>query len=100
MGHVTLGWWTIAAASGAVAAALILAAIFRPQAARLVRIGRALATDPRLPRPVRWLFAVALAIKTVPLPDGGVDEALLLVGALLLAGPYRRVWRAIIEETR
>jgi hypothetical protein len=67
---------------------------------RWLRIARALATDTRLPRPVRWLFRAALAIKCVPLPDFGVDEILLLAGVALLAGPYRHVWRQIREETR
>jgi len=65
---------------------------------RWLRIARALATDKRLPRGVRWLFAVALAIKAIPLPDLGIDEVLLLVGVGLLAGPYRGVWRQIREE--
>jgi hypothetical protein len=49
---------------------------------------------------VRWLFAVALAIKLVPFPDFGIDEVLLLIGAALLAGPYRGVWVQIREEMR
>jgi hypothetical protein len=67
---------------------------------RWLRIAKALTTDKRLPRPVRWLFTAALAIKAIPLPDFGVDEVLLLVGIGLLAGPYRGVWRQIREETR
>jgi hypothetical protein len=96
---MTISRWLLAAAA-LVVAGLLLAVAFRRQARRLLRIARALATDKRLPRPVRWLFAVALAIKAVPLPDLGVDEVLLVIGALLLAGPYRKVWRAILEETR
>jgi hypothetical protein len=39
-------------------------------------------------------------IKLIPGPDLGIDEALLVIGALLLWGPYRAVWRAIRQETR
>ena len=66
---------------------------------RWLRIARAVATDKRLPRGVRWLFAVALAIKCLPI-DFGIDEVLLLVGVGLLAGPYRATWKLIREETR
>jgi hypothetical protein len=83
---------------GVAVAVVVFAVIFRRRTARLIRLGKALATDKRLPRPVRLLFGVALAIKTVPLPDFGIDEGLLLIGALLLAGPYRRQWRAIKAE--
>lgn len=67
---------------------------------RLLRLAKAVATDDRLPTPVRWLFRIALAIKVVPVPDFGLDEVLLLIGVGLLAGPYRGVWRQIREETR
>ena len=67
---------------------------------RWLRIAKAVATDTRLPWPVRWLFRAALAIKCIPLPDFGIDEVLLLVGVALLAGPYRGVWTQIREETR
>ena len=66
---------------------------------RWLRIAKALATDTRLPWPVRWLFTAALAIKCLPI-DFGIDEVLLLVGVALLAGPYRGVWTQIREETR
>jgi hypothetical protein len=65
-----------------------------------MRLGKALATDPRLPKPLRWMFAAAFAIKAVPFPDFGIDEVLLVIGALFLAGPYRKAWRSIWEESR
>ncbi len=64
----------------------------------LLRIAKAVSTDRRLPRGVRWLFAAALAIKCIPLPDFGVDEVMLLIGVLLLIGPYRHTWQAIKQE--
>ena len=89
-------WWVV----GAVALSAVPALVFRLRAARLIRLMSALATDPRLPRPVRWLFRVALIIKMIPGPDFAIDEALLVIGGLLLLGPYRETWRAIRRETR
>lgn len=85
---------------GVVGLLAVVAVICRERVSRLARLGKALATDKRLPRPVRALFAISLAIKVVPFPDFGIDEIFLLIGILLLAGPYRHVWRAIREETR
>jgi hypothetical protein len=49
--------------------------------------------DERIPRPLRWLGAIAL----LPIP-GPVDEAVLLILAPLLLVAYRRnmreAWRA------
>jgi hypothetical protein len=60
---------------------------------RAIRAARLLVADRRIPRPLRWLAAVAL----LPIP-GPVDEAvLLLVAPLLLAfhrEPMREAWRA------
>jgi hypothetical protein len=54
---------------------------------------RRLATDGRIPRPLRWLAVAGL----LPVP-GPVDEALLLVVAALLGLFYRdllrEAWRA------
>lgn len=52
---------------------------------RAVRAVRIAATDPRIPRPLRWLAALGLA----PIP-GPLDEALLLIVAVPLALIYRR----------
>lgn len=65
-----------------------------------VRLLRALATDTRLPRPVRWLIGVSLAIKTVPFPDFGIDEVGLLVAFVLLNTLYRRQFAEIRAEVR
>ncbi len=64
----------------------------------LLRIAKAATRDPRLPRPLRWALALALAIKAVPLPDFGVDEVILLVVGSLLATVYRSRFREIIAE--
>lgn len=65
---------------------------------RLLRLAKAAATDKRLPRPVRWLFLAALAIKAVPVPDFGVDEVMLLLGIALLSTVYRSTWAEIRAE--
>jgi hypothetical protein len=61
--------------------------------ARAIRATRLLVADRRIPRPLRWLAAIAL----LPIP-GPVDEAvLLLVAPLMLAfhrEPMREAWRA------
>ena len=58
----------------------------------MVRALRRLATDQRLPRPVRWLLIFGL----LPIP-GPVDEVALGLAALLLLC-YRRRVRAILAE--
>ena len=57
-------------------------------------------TDQRVPRPLRWLIGVSLAIKVVPFPDFGIDEIFLVVVSLVLVVFYRPVLQAILEETR
>lgn len=60
---------------------------------------RILARDGRIPRPLRWLVALAL----LPIP-GPVDEALLVLVAAILLVFYRprlrEAWRAAGEEAR
>ena len=60
---------------------------------RLLRATRILVRDRRVPRPLRWLAALAL----LPIP-GPVDEAALVVLAPLLLAfhrePMRDAWRA------
>jgi hypothetical protein len=51
---------------------------------RTVRAVRIAASDPRIPRPLRWLAALGLA----PIP-GPFDEMLLLIVAVPLALFYR-----------
>jgi hypothetical protein len=64
---------------------------------RSIRATRVLVRDRRVPRPLRWLAAVAL----LPVP-GPFDEAVLLaVAPLLLAfhrEPLRDAWRAAADH--
>jgi hypothetical protein len=63
---------------------------------RLLRATRLLIRDRRIPRPLRWLAAIAL----LPIP-GPVDEAALLVLAPLLFAfhrePMRDAWARAAE---
>jgi hypothetical protein len=65
---------------------------------RLLRAARLVVRDQRIPRPLRWLAAIAL----MPIP-GPVDEAALLVLAPLLFAfhrePMREAWRAAMTDT-
>lgn len=65
-----------------------------------LRIAKAVTTDRRLPRPLRWTAAVGLAVKAAPVPDFGVDEVALLVVVLLLVTVYRPVLASIVEAER
>jgi hypothetical protein len=56
--------------------------------ARTVRAARAISRDERIPRPLRWLAALAL----LPIP-GPFDEAVLLVVAVPLFVLYRDAMR-------
>lgn len=79
---------------------LLSGVAFRGQLRFAMKLTRALATDERLPRPLRWAIGVALAMKLVPVPDFGIDEIILvLIGALLLT-VYRPTFREIVAETR
>jgi hypothetical protein len=62
--------------------------------ARLIRAVRALASDQRIPRPLRWV-AVAGAL---PIP-GPVDEIVLLVAAVPLLLFYRPLIREAWQGT-
>ena len=46
----------------------MIAFAFRRQLQYLVKVAKALATDERLPRPLRWGLKLALAMKVVPVP--------------------------------
>lgn len=89
-------WPYWAAAAGA---AGLVALVARRRVAYWVAIAKALTTDPRLPRPLRWTVGIGLAVKAVPLPDFGIDEVALGVAALLLATRYRKVAGQIIADT-
>lgn len=65
-----------------------------------MKLTKALATDERLPRPMRWAIGLALAIKVVPIPDFGVDEVILIVIGALLLTVYRPTFRSIVREIR
>jgi hypothetical protein len=68
-------------------------------ARRTIRTVRLVATDTRIPGPLRWLAAFGL----LPIP-GPVDEAVLLVVAVPLALFYRtplaEAWTRAAEDDR
>jgi hypothetical protein len=78
----------------------MVAFAFRRQFRYLVKVAKALATDERLPRPLRWGLKLALAMKVVPFPDLGIDELILVVIGVLLVTVYRPTLRAILDESR
>jgi hypothetical protein len=61
--------------------------------ARTLRAARILATDTRIPRPLRWVAGIGL----LPIP-GPVDELVLLLVApiffLFYREPMREAWRS------
>lgn len=65
-----------------------------------MRVAKALATDKRVPSPLRWVIGVALAMKVVPFPDFGVDEILLAGVGVLLVTAYRPTFLTIVAEIR
>lgn len=69
-------------------------------AKRIIRLAKALAFDPRFPRPLRWAVRLSLAIKCVPVPDFGVDEVILIGVGTILWFFYRPQLLAVIAETR
>jgi hypothetical protein len=78
----------------------LVAFAFRKQLRYLIKMAKTLATDQRLPRPLRWALVLALAIKMVPIPDFGVDEVILVVIGVLLVTVYRPTFREILDESR
>lgn len=84
----------------AAGSAFVVAILFRRQLLYLVKVAKMCATDERLPRPLRWVLGVALAIKVVPVPDFGIDEILLIVIGVLLMTVYRSTFKAILAESR
>jgi membrane protein implicated in regulation of membrane protease activity len=94
-------WWQwLLVGLGLVSALVAIAIKFRSQLFFAAKFARTLMTDHRVPRPLRWLIGVSLAIKVVPFPDFGVDEVVLIVVGLVLVIFYRPALRAILEETR
>ena len=92
-------WWAFVLIAVAVAT-VALGIAFRRQLRFAMRMTKALITDQRLPRPLRWSIGVALAVKTVPLPDFGVDEVILVVVGALLLTIYRGTFMSIVAEQR
>ena len=92
------GWVLVGLGLASVLAAIAIT--FRAQLMFAVKFAKTLMVDQRVPRPLRWLIGVSLAIKVVPLPDFGVDEVVLVVVGLLLVIFYRPALLAILEETR
>src|SRR5579884_2545526 len=94
-------WWGWLLVWLGVVSVLVASAItFRSQILFAVKFARTLMSDTRVPRPLRWLIGVSLAIKIVPVPDFGLDEVVLIIVSLVLVIFYRPVLRAILEETR
>jgi hypothetical protein len=92
-------WWAWLLIAIAVVA-LVSGCVFRSQLRFAMKLTKALATDERLPKPLRLAIGLALAVKVVPVPDFGIDEIILvLIGALLLT-VYRPTFRQIVAETR
>jgi hypothetical protein len=77
-----------------------IAVAFRSQLMFAVRFVKTLMTDQRVPRPLRWLIGISLAIKVIPFPDFGLDEVVLIVVGLVLVTFCRPALRTILEETR
>lgn len=92
-------WWAWVLVA-VVAVAVVPALVFRRQIRFAMRVANALATDKRVPRPLRWAIGVALAMKAIPIPDFGIDEVILLTVGVLLATAYRPDFKAIVAEIR
>ena len=60
-----------------------------------LRLAKRLVREPHLPRPLRWLLVFAL----LPIP-GPVDEAALVLAALVIAVFYRPRFKALLAEER
>jgi uncharacterized protein YqhQ len=78
----------------------VAAVVGRQQLRFVTRVTKAVATDERLPRPLRWGLRLALALKVVPFPDFGLDEFILVVIGVLLVTVYRPTFKAILAESR
>jgi hypothetical protein len=92
-------WWAWLPIA-VIVVALVSGLVFRVQLRYVMKVAKSLATDERLPRPLRWAIAIALAMKVVPIPDFGLDEIILLFCGALLLTVYRPTLRAILEEAR
>jgi|SRR5579884_2065589 len=94
-------WWGwLLVVLGLISVLIAMTITFRSQLLFAIRFARTLMSDRRVPRPLRWLIGVSLAIKIMPFPDFGLDEVVLIVVGLVLVIFYRPALRAILEETR
>jgi hypothetical protein len=94
-----MSWWAwLLIVVGVVALGLVIA--FRAQLRFAMRVTKSVATDDRLPRPLRGAIGIGLAIKVIPVPDFGIDEIILVVCGTLLLTVYRPTLQAILAETR
>jgi hypothetical protein len=60
-----------------------------------LRVAKRLVREPHLPRPLRWLLVFAL----LPIP-GPIDEAALVLAAVIVAAFYRARFSAVVAEER
>ena len=76
--------------------------VFRGRVQMAVKLLRALATDKRLPRPLRGLMLFGLAVEASPpwVPDFNVDEISLAISAVLLSTVYRGRMKLILADIR
>lgn len=94
-------WWGwLLIGLGLLAVLAVLAIAFRSRVLFAVKFARTLVTDQRVPRPLRWIIGISLAMKVVPFPDFGADEIVLIAVGIVLFIFYRPVLQAILEETR
>lgn len=89
MTHLWPLWLALGLSAG------LAALIARRPLLRALRVARACATDPRLPRWLRRSLVVCL----LPIP-GPVDDVALAVVGVVLVTCYRPVLRAILAESR
>ncbi len=66
----------------------------------LKRVANKLLTTLLLPRWLRRVLAVGLAIKVLPVPDLGIDELALAVVFLTVAIGYPGVWSKLVDQAR
>ncbi len=92
-------WWAWVLIAVGVAA-VIFGVVFRRQLRFAMKVGKAMARDERLPKPLRWALGIALALKAMPAPDFGIAEGILVVCGALLLTVHRPTVRAIVAEIR
>jgi hypothetical protein len=69
-------WWGwLPVGLGLVSVLVAIAITFRPKLLFAVKFARTLLSDQRVPRPLRWLIGVSLALKVVPFPTLGLTSS-------------------------